>query len=81
MCALCLPRAVVAGKAYPISTPKMLQQCIESIAQKVHHTGVVLRFEKQLGVEPTFATTGQASSDTASQLNGIVIAELECNSL
>lgn len=49
----------------------MLQQCLESIAQKVSHTGVVLRFEKQPGVEPSFPTTGGSSSG----LNGKYCSE------
>eukprot|EP00117_Sycon_ciliatum_P008875 scpid58081/ scgid2083/ Integrator complex subunit 6; DBI-1; Protein DDX26; Protein deleted in cancer 1 len=61
---LSLMSDATGGKSYLVTSPKVLQQCLESIASKVIHTGVVLRFEKQAGSEPAFALCGQPIAES-----------------
>ena len=42
---------VTGGRSYSITTHRMLQQCIDSLVQKIQH-GVVINFEK-VGPDPS----------------------------
>lgn len=70
---------VTGGRSYCITSHRMLNQCIDSLVQKVQN-GVVINFEK-IGPDPQPTIEKQEDSNLIKDENGSNSKESECDSI
>lgn len=73
LCILSVPLAFTTGRSYCVRTQRMLNQCLESLAQKVQ-SGVVINFEKS-GPDPP--PIGEGSVNALCLLQPVLLMETD----